>query len=195
MQYMNEPMTDRELLELLKQEQSLAFKKVYHRYYKMVAVYITKNSGSREDVEDIFQDALFVLVKKVREPDFKLTAKLGTYLYGIVEKIWLNKLRGEKSIIPIDEMEEELEMEEGGILEKERVEAKHQLIKMVFKELPEACQTLLKTYYYEKQSLKKIAEQMGYTSYFIKVKKHRCMNEFKKRVEDHSDFGKTQDDE
>lgn len=179
---------EQEFLKRLKNGEPQAFKELYENYYKMVATYISRNNGNAADAQDIFQDALFVLVKKLREPDFTLTATLGTFIQAIVRNLWLYKLRGQKSMIPIDDRSLSIAIDEDMILEQELYEEKHYLIKKVFQELKEDCRQLLKAYYYDKHSLKEIATQMGYTSSFVKVKKHRCMNGFRKILGQNSDY-------
>ena len=98
-------LSEQELLESLRAGKSGAFEQIYRNYYRMVAGMIQKNSGSEEEIEDVFQETLFILVKKLRQPDFKLTAKLGTFLYSISRNLWLQKLqkKGKSPLVNLPE--------------------------------------------------------------------------------------------
>lgn len=180
-------MGEQQLLEHLKNEEQAAFDELYRRYYTMALNHIRKNSGTTNDAEDIFQEALLVLVKQLRKPDFQLTSKLGTFLQSIIRNLWLNELRKRKQTTSIENGE--LDFPDENLLpEKELQERRHQLIQKVFKNLKQDCKALLDAYYFKKQSLGIIADKMGYTGNFIKVKKHRCMNGFKSLIEQDQDF-------
>ena len=90
------------LLEGLKRGESSAFEQVYRRYYRMVENYVLKNNGLEDDAQDVFQETLMALVKSIQKPDFQLSAKLSTFIYGISSRIWLLKLRNRKEVLPLD---------------------------------------------------------------------------------------------
>jgi len=46
---------------------------VYEQYFRMCEYIVTSKGGCEEDSKDIFQEALLVLIEKVRKYDFKLT--------------------------------------------------------------------------------------------------------------------------
>jgi DNA-directed RNA polymerase specialized sigma24 family protein len=71
---------DNTLLDKLKAEDSSSFELLYKFYFPSVASYIKRNLGNNEDAEDIFQEAIIVLLHKVRQPDFVLTSSLKNYL-------------------------------------------------------------------------------------------------------------------
>ena len=52
---------------------------------------IHSNGGRPQDAEDVFQEALIILVGKIRKSDFKLTAKLSTYLFSVCRFLWKDK--------------------------------------------------------------------------------------------------------
>lgn len=173
------------LLNDLKQGKSTAFEQLYQKYYKMVASFIKNNKGTEDDARDIFQEAIFALIKNLQKPDFELKAKLGTYLYSIARYLWLHQLRGKKNLAVVDiaeGVEPFVDMGEEEIQRKQELEKKHELLQKVLKGLKEDCRKLIIAYYYKKISLKTYAEQAGYTYAFTKVKKNRCMNGFKKRM-------------
>src|SRR5687768_4001830 len=84
---------DNTLLDKLKTEDSSSFKLLYKFYFPSVASFIKQNCGNNEDAEDIFQEAIIVLLQKVRQSDFVLTSSLKTYLYAVAKNLWLKRLR------------------------------------------------------------------------------------------------------
>lgn len=185
---MNESMSDQQIIAALKADDSEGIKQLYHQYYIMIMDMIIKNSGGKEDAEDIFQETLIALITKVRNDHFQLSSKLSSYIYAISKNMWLYKLRGHKhgSFVPTDGYESIADNDQ--IPEKEIFEEKHSLIARVFEQISIECQKILKGFYFEEKPLKDIGSQMNYTEGSIRVKKSRCMDSLKKLVEDHPEY-------
>jgi RNA polymerase sigma factor (sigma-70 family) len=96
--------SDNTLLDKLKAEDNSSFELLYKFYFPTVASYIKQNLGSNQDAEDIFQEAIIVLLQKVRKTDFVLTSSLKTYLYAIAKNLWLKRLRDNKMKIVDNEI-------------------------------------------------------------------------------------------
>ncbi len=175
-------MDEDELILRLKGNDENAFRMVYKSSYPMVAKYVVQNKGSHEDAEDIFQEALIVVLKKLHEPDFHFTAKLGTYLYSVGKNMWLYKLRGASKT---DSLNDDLEIVDLGVTEledKKSTDKKLEIIAEKIHDLPEVCRKLLIGFYYKKISLKELAKELKLTEGFIRVKKSRCMETFREIV-------------
>ena len=66
-------MNDQKLIELLQADKTdKAFYKLYSGYPKVEKLVLSKG-GNKEDAQDVFQEALIVLYRKVNTTDFKLT--------------------------------------------------------------------------------------------------------------------------
>ncbi|MEO7490643.1 MAG: hypothetical protein ABIU77_26235 [Ferruginibacter sp.] len=63
-------MTDSAIIEHLKHQRYTKAVQGLYGIYPAVKKYIIANSGTKEDAEDIFQDALVVLYKKAHDADF-----------------------------------------------------------------------------------------------------------------------------
>ena len=183
-------MTDEhQLIEDLKIGKRSAYKAVYERCYKMSYALITKNNGKAEDAEDIFQEAMIVLVNNLRKPGFVLKAKISTYLYSVIRQMWLYKLRSKKTKVELtDSHSHVVDLGEEEISAKKAFEEKHHLIKKMLQDLSEECRKLIVDYYYKNIKLKDIGKTMGYTDAFVKVKKNRCMNGFITKIKDHPEY-------
>jgi RNA polymerase sigma factor (sigma-70 family) len=183
-----------ELFEALRTETPAAFEHLYRHHYRMTAAYVTQNGGSGDDAQDVFQETLVALVKNLRKPDFALQAKLSTYLYAVARKIWLYRRRGQTANTPIEnqtlaqQISDFPDLTDETLSEKTAHEQKHLLMARIFAQIGADCRELLRRYYYEDTPLKDIARIMGFTEAFVRVKKNRCMNDFRSRVADDSAY-------
>lgn len=175
-------MGEDELILRLKGNDENAFRMVYKSSYPMVAKYIVQNKGSHEDAEDIFQEALIVVLKKLNEPDFHFTAKLGTYLYSVSKKMWLYKLRGNRKTDSLVDDLEVVDLSAFELDQKKDTDKNLDLISEKIHELPEGCRKILIGFYYKKTPLKDLAKELKLTEGFIRVKKSRCMETFREIV-------------
>lgn len=183
---LNEPNKKTILLEQLRLGKSDAIKEVYKMAYPACAKFITNNNGTTDDAKDLFQEVLVVFLKKLRDPNFELTAGISTYIYAINRNLWLKHLRKhhKKPVdLILDEPEQYVPLAHEDELEEKMVlEAKHEHISQVLATIPKECQQLLISFYFKKMPLKVIAQAMNYSDGFVKVKKKRCMDSFKKKV-------------
>ena len=187
---MNVVLSDHQIIQAIKSGDQEGIKQLYHQYFKMIANLILKNNGTREDAEDIFQEALVTLIIKVRQSDFELSSRLSSYIYAISRNMWLYRLRGEKKLNLVDTEIQDQQMKENPLPEPETFEEKHQIIARVFDQISLECQKILQGFYFEKKALKDIGAEMNYTEGSIRVKKSRCMDALKKKVEEHPDYPK-----
>lgn len=183
---------EQSLLEALRLGKTEAFEQVYKDYYVMVANMIQKNSGDDQEIEDIFQETLFILVKKLRTKDFVLTAKLGTFIYSISRNLWMQRLSKKKKdptvLLPEEEEREFVDFAEHELEVKKQHEKKHELVAKVLQNLKEECKNIIIASFYKKLSHDEIATELSYSKKFVRVKLHRCMEGFRKQVKQHPDF-------
>lgn len=176
---------DENILADLKAGKNHVIEQVYKDCYKMVANYIKNNNGTEDDAKDTFQEAMMVVIKNLRKPNFILTAKLSTYLYSVARQLWLYRLRGKRNYSDLDTLQGKepfIVLDDDEILRKQLLEKKHDLLKKVFKQIGTDCQKILHAYYYDKIKLKAIAKDFDYTYAFARVKKNRCMKSLMKQV-------------
>ena len=188
---MEEPLTESYLIEALRRGDPPAFEALYRQYYRMVEDMVLRLSGTRNDAKDVFQDGLFVLVKKLREPAFVLSVKLSTFLYAVTRNIWLKK--NGKSTTEISFENQELAV--FGLLEEDAetmsADEQEQLITTMnekLQELEAGCRSILLYAFYQKCSHAEIAKLMGYTEAFVKVKKFRCLEYLRKLLKNTESF-------
>jgi RNA polymerase sigma factor (sigma-70 family) len=166
-------MTDKEIIEHLRHNKySLAVKGLYN-ILPDVKQYIKANSGTAADAEDILQDALVILYKKIHSGDFVLTSSLKTYLLAIVKNCWLQQLRQQKKM-PAGEIIHDIPAAETN------EEPALTLADTAFNLLGEKCKQLLILFYFKKESFKTIATTLGFSDEKVaKNQKYRCIQKAK----------------
>jgi len=181
--------TETAFLVALRRGDTQAIKAVYEQAYPICFNLIIYNQGTKEDSKDIFQEALLVFIQKLKEPSFVLTASIKTYIYAIVRNLWLKHLRnqGKKGLLlVVDEPDEAFQLpfdeNDTAIEDKKENELRHTKIEEAIMHISEDCKKVIMSYYFHKMSLKEIAEMLGYTDSFVKVKKKRCMDTLREKV-------------
>jgi DNA-directed RNA polymerase specialized sigma24 family protein len=137
-------MTETALLIGLQMKTETAIYEVYTSYYPSVEKYILMNSGSAQDAEDIFQDAVMVLLNYVGRENFVLTSSIKTLLFAIGRRLWLKQLRYLSRMETLNE----IEIEQADFVthweEVENSERKYDSIPQVLSRISVHCSGLLK---------------------------------------------------
>jgi RNA polymerase sigma factor (sigma-70 family) len=177
-------MNDPKIIELIRTGKSDTALNALYAHFPMMRKMIRSNGGSPDDAEDIFQEALFLLVRKVREGDFRLSAKLSTYLFSVCRWLWKDELKKRKHYVPY--LETGLTgTEEQELAEAIENESRTQLAERVVNELKERCKELLLLFYEGRMRLKEIAAKMGYSSEnTAKNQKYKCLEAAKNRLKE-----------
>ena len=179
-------LSDEQLLSGLsskdKSEKDKALKQLYAQHYPVIADFISKNNGNKEEAADIFQDAVIVFYEKIRLGDLNLNCTIRTYLYSVCRNLWLNRLRSQKRLTSIDDEiiaipipPESLEV----IDSNER----NMLIIQLLEKLGEDCKKILTHFYFERLRMNEIAKRMNFANEQVaKNKKSGCMKKLKALV-------------
>jgi RNA polymerase sigma factor (sigma-70 family) len=180
-----------EVLDLLKAENHAMLKEFYVVMYPKVQDFILLNAGTPNDARDIFQDALVLFLRKIQNMTSQLVqnVKWGQYFMGIVHKIWLLELKNRKKreIVALSEMPELLELDHSELnLALTTQEWRLDVVHKALHQLPPGCRELLNMFYVECAGTKEIAERLGYTESFIRIKKLRCLQKLKKAIHQYS---------
>src|SRR4051812_10619489 len=153
--------SDNALLDNLKKEENASFEVLYKFYFPFIATYITQNAGSSEDAEDIFQEAIIVLLQKVRQADFILTSSLKTYLYAIAKNLWLKRLRENKRI-SVGIFEKHQQEGETFTFELHTEPTKEEKITSWLAMITKNCQRILKAIFIYKEGMGSLMQKMGW---------------------------------
>jgi len=163
---------------------SIALQYLYDVSLKKVRLYIFKNNGSKEDANDIFQDAVIVLFNQIRLDKFNENHSIDAFIYAVARNLWIDKVRRDKKFTSFDSNSDYLNRSSDTdhleyLIQKEKSSAMQQ----VFNLLDEKCQKILQFVIYEKRTMKEIKELMGYSSDDVaKTNHYRCKQYLSKLV-------------
>jgi len=183
--------TDEAIIDGLKRRESGIIRYVYKEYYPTIKFLITTNSGTETDAEDVFQDALVVLYRKIARENLILTSSFKTFLYSICRNLWLQRLDRRVFSNQFLEMEDMGDLQENQYFDQpEEDQDKYRLFQQHFLRLSEDCQKVLQLFM-SKISLKEIAEIMGFkTEKYAKTRKFMCKEKLKNSILNDPNFNK-----
>lgn len=172
-----------DLLKMLQSPKSQgdAIKVLYKEFPKIKAL-ICGSGGTKQEVEEVFDDAIILLIEKVNDQEFVLTSKLTTFFYGINRFLWLNALKKKNRNISL-EWNDTIIVTANDIDYDEGKEEKITQIESALKLVTKKCQELFKRFYYKGEKLSQVADALGYSSVnSAKTQKYKCMEQLQKKV-------------
>lgn len=175
-------LTDSQLLKALKGNQTERNDALEYLYYApgwrdWVLGFVAQNGGDRSGGEDLFQEAVILFDRNVRQGRFKGYSSAKTYFLGIAKQRWFNQQRTNHTMIEITPAmyDGEQESSENLYIRKENKE----IINQVINELGEPCKELLKLYKLS-FSNEEIARQLNMSSAELAKKYiYRCRKRFR----------------
>jgi len=171
---------DNTLLDKLRSEDNASFAVLYQYYFPAIATYIINNYGRSEDAEDIFQEAIIVLLHKVRQPDFQLTAALKTYLFSICRNLWLKRLRDNK-LLPVADVEIYHCENEVFLTEIHREKSKDEKVQSWITRITRHCQHILKAIFFYQEPMDMLMKKMGWKNKHTAAnQQYKCIQQVKK---------------
>ena len=91
-------LTDKTIVEGIRLQDEKVLSYIYDHFFQTVKNHVIKNSGSNDDVSDVFQDTIIALYQQVTENSFNLTSDLKGYFFGIARNLWNVQLRQKKRV-------------------------------------------------------------------------------------------------
>jgi RNA polymerase sigma factor (sigma-70 family) len=171
---------DDNLLQQLKNEDSASFKQLYKTYFPSIALYVKQNMGNTADAEDIFQEAILVLVQKVRQPQFTLTSSLKTYLYAIAKNLWLKRLRDNKLILDSD-FESIQHESETFAFELTPEQTPDEKVKSWLTRITENCQRVLRAIFFLQEPIEDVMKKMGWKNKHVAAnQQYKCLEQVRR---------------
>jgi len=163
---------------------------IYNEYYPEINLYILKNNGIEEDANDVFQEGLIILYRKIKKNQFFLKCSFGTYLYSVCRLLWLKQLREKKTRFMVKEklpiyLKDKKNQDLIDTIEKNE---RYGLYQKYFLKLGKDCQKTLQLFL-DNVPLKNIAKQMGYKNEkYAKKKKYKCKETLIKNIKQDKKF-------
>lgn len=179
--------SEAELVEGFKCGDRVILSYLYRQNYTAVRTFVLANRGTDNDARDVFQEAMMAAWNNLLKERYESREGKGleAYLHRICRFRWLERTRSAafRRSSPLDE--EDLHDPDNSfnrLIRKEDIEQAAQLMGR----LGERCRKILYLFYYHRESMEKIAAEMGLTADSAKNQKYRCLNQLRE-----SYYGKT----
>jgi len=190
--------SDEQILKGILRHDNIILQYIYKQYYYSINYFIRKNQGDEDDANDIFQEAIIIIYRKIKENDliFEKGSFKG-YLFSVCRFLWLKQLENRR--IEKEKLNESLpyheDLYDDNLSELVKKNEKYGLYQRHFGELSTDCQKLLQLFF-EKVSLKDIATVMGYKSEkYAKKRKFKCKELLVNRIKQDAEFKKIIEDD
>jgi RNA polymerase sigma factor (sigma-70 family) len=182
-----------ELLWGIRKNNSLILRFIYKTYFHKIHSFVTNNKGDAEEANDIFQEAIIVIYRRLKEDNLAIIdCSFETYLFSVCRLLWLKQLQDKKeSIVKNDDMHHYTDsIIDDDLTEIIQKNARYKLFQDHFKKMGKDCQKILQLFF-EKVSINQITEIMGYSSdSYTKKRKHQCKEYLVRNIKQDSEFKK-----
>ena len=151
-----------------------------------VVRYVLDHGGSRQDAQDIFQEALVLFDRNLREGRYEGKSSLRTYFVAIAKWRWVTVRRQQGRYTEISPLHYDGEVDSP---EAETIRSEYrELFQEALGQIGDRCRDLLKLYQLE-YSMEEIAQLMQYNSADVAKKEaYRCRMRFRELLENHPEF-------
>ncbi|EAY24443.1 RNA polymerase sigma factor [Microscilla marina] len=177
----------KEIIENIRSGKREALVNLYKQYRVDFIKWAIKNFYcSPQEAEDAYQDTTIAFYENIMKNKVQeLSCSPKTYLFAIGKNILLSLAKKKSNQTADIEHIKDVEDDELIAFEKIALSEQQSNILAAIKALGEPCQTILKLYYYDRLSIRKIVEKLGYKSEnVVKVQKNRCMKRLKSGIEE-----------
>lgn len=190
--------SDEQILKGILRHDNLILQYIYKQYYYNINYFIRKNQGSEDDASDIFQEAIIIIYRKIKENDLIFEkSSFKSYLFSVCRFLWLKQL--EKRRVEKQKLNDSLPYQEDiyddNLNELVEKNERYGLYQKHFSTLSTDCQKLLQMFF-EKVPLREIAKVMGFKSEkYAKKRKYKCKELLISRIKQDAEFKKILEDD
>lgn len=167
--------TDARILDLIRKGDEEALVTLYDSNRKPIVAYVSRNSGTSDDAEDLLQESLVILWERVRSGKFEHRAQLSTFIYATMKNLWSQRLREKKrlssGLIDPEDHEDFSPSALDVIIASEHAA----IVRDALNHIGDQCRKLLLLFYWEELSMDEIASRLGFANAdTAKAKKYQC---------------------
>lgn len=166
--------TDHQLIEKTLQGNTQAFSVLVARYQNYVFTIAVRMLQNREEAEEVAQDSFIKAFEALST--YRGESKFSSWLYSIVYRKTLDRIRKNNSTRTLDLVEEMTESDTEEIenaLHFMEIQERNEVIKKGIEQLPVQEAAIITFFYFEELSIKEITEITQLTKDNVKIKLHR----------------------
>lgn len=151
---------------------------LYKNLQPKISKWITTNSGSKEEAQDIFQDSILVFYSYVTKDKFDVSANIEAFIFKIAKNKWINyvKKEGKKTSIEGDiaiNIEAESSIKNNN----------QQLISELLEKLGSVCKEILTYTIFYNLSMEDVCSRLGFNNpNTAKTKNYKCKQRLKNLI-------------
>jgi len=172
--------------ELLQPDINRPVRYLYDHYFDDAVTEIKLKGGSEDDAADIFQEAVLILIEKIKAGKFRHESSVKTFLVGIARNLWLfekrtRERRSSREMHYSATENSQINTEDLDIGERFFSKSNTDIIQALFKQVGEICSKILIGFYYENSSMKNLLQRFHFDNeQVLRNRKARCMKKLKK---------------
>lgn len=163
---------------------------LYEHYFEDAATEIKLRGGSDDDAADMFQEAVLILIEKIKTGKFRQESSIKTFLVGIARNLWLfekrtRERRSSREMHYTISEGSDINTEDLDIGERIFSKSNTDVIQTLFNQVGEVCSKILIGFYYENSSMKNLLQRFHFDNeQVLRNRKSRCMKKLKKLLTD-----------
>jgi DNA-directed RNA polymerase specialized sigma24 family protein len=151
---------------------------LYEQVFPRVAVFISKMGGSFDDARDIFHDALVIFYENSARKNIVIHTSEQAYILGIAKHLWVRKFNKQQYNVSFSSLESEISIPDDYFPD---INSKRLL--KVLEVAGRRCLDLLRAFYYQNLSVRKIADSLGYANeHSASVQKYKCIEKVRETI-------------
>lgn len=173
--------SDEEIINGIRSKDNLIIDFIYQNYKEKVIKYVERNSGNKDEAEDVFQESILKLYKITMKKEFKLIKTFEVYFSTVYRNTWKHttKYKNKYRLTEIDQEVFSVEDDATSYQEYENNQVK-KIVWQQYKQLKSECREVLDMYYAQRKSMNEIAYQMNLKNeQNAKNKKYKCIESLK----------------
>lgn len=166
--------SDKEILAAIRSGDDSVLEHLYKNVLPKVKNYVARNSGNNDDARDVFQDAVVIFYKYVKQEKFDGRQDIAGFIFSISRNLWINIAKRNNRVLQINKETARINAEpdfSDELITREREE----YIGKLFSALGDSCRQILLYSIYDRLSMKEIKEKMNFSSENVaKTKNYKC---------------------
>lgn len=180
---------NQQILEAIKAgKDDKALNSLYTEIYPKIESFILKNGGDTEEAADIFQDAVLIFYKQVKQGKFKEENPIAGFVFTVSRNLWYNRVKKKNRNNDLTEYEYNI-AEDRDVEEDLLTEEREKKINELLSHMEEKCKNILIDSIFNKLSMQEISDKMGFTSSDVaKTKNYKCKKKLIKVLQNNPEF-------
>ena len=185
---------DNELIRKIQEEDEIAFKVIFNRYYSRLFYFILEFVSYNDIAENIVQDTFFTLWNK--RHTMNEDSNLGAFLFTVAKNNCLYKLREQRSrqnvfnanIISQEDLEMNMDVLSSLDTSSFTFEEINRIIELTLEELPPQCKKVFMLSRFSEKKNKEIAEELNISIKVVEKHISKGLKKFRVTLKDYLPF-------